>query len=70
MRDSGIHAVTDLNIHCLTVAEEFPKYGSNVTAEDYSIAKQSAAIACYIHREVEIHCQKQDLMRRAVHMYM
>jgi len=54
----------------LFFSEEFPKQTTSLTAEDYSIAKQSAAMACYIQREVEWYSQKQELMRRSVHMYM
>ncbi|XP_052781597.1 serine/threonine-protein kinase TBK1-like [Mya arenaria] len=50
--------------------KEFPKFHTTSLSEDYSVSKQCSAIACFIKKEVELYCLKQDLMRRSVHMYI
>ncbi|XP_053391289.1 serine/threonine-protein kinase TBK1-like, partial [Mercenaria mercenaria] len=48
---------------------DFPRFTSSLTADDYAIAKMCSAISCYILKEVDLYCNKQELIRRAVHMY-
>ena len=51
-------------------SEEFPKFTSSLSPEDYPIAKMCSGIACYTLKEVEVHIKKQDLIRRSVHIYV
>ncbi|KAL4226664.1 hypothetical protein ACF0H5_014645 [Mactra antiquata] len=50
--------------------KEFPRFTSNLTTEDYAISKVCANISCYILKEVNLTFNKQELVRRAVHMYI
>ncbi|XP_060571477.1 serine/threonine-protein kinase TBK1-like isoform X2 [Ruditapes philippinarum] len=50
--------------------KDFPRFTSSLTTDDYAIAKMCSAISCYILKEVELYSMKQELVRRAVHMYI
>ena len=58
------------HISLIYSSEEFPKFTSSLSPDDYPIAKMCSGISCYTMKEVEAHVKKQALLRRSVHVYV